>query len=183
MVEKNYKYQIEFGIKDISENPNSSLSTKCIKILLEQENPTIPEWFVIEKNIKYQKVAKDRLWILFREMTKNLYNEKLYDKNNGLLTKVEEKRDRINFDTEFTLSIPNLNNASCRAQFKFSSGWEYITIILKTGSIHKPKIIKKTDQYWLDFFEMFSKNMSQEACFEEILYSLSRHAREIIQRN
>lgn len=184
MSEKTYKYEIEFSIKDIAENPNSSLSTKCIEILLNNEKLTIPEWFVIEKNLKQQNFVRSQLWILFKEMIKKLYNERRYDKySTPALENVDDKKARINFDCEFNIYVPRTIGMNWRSQFKFNSGWKYVTVILKNGSMNKPKIIKKTDQHWLDFFEMFCKDMTQEASFDKILSNISRHVQGIIDKN
>jgi len=186
MGEKKYLYAVSFGIEDIAENPNSSLSTKCADILLDCESDklTVPELFILEKNDKRQKEVREKLWNLFREMIKDLYNYRRKDKTPAdALENAEKKAGRINFDCEFDIYIPQKSRIYCRSQFKFSSGWEYVTVVLKTGSANRPKIIKKTDQHWLDFFEVFSKNMGKDAIFDDILKSIEDHALGIINRN
>ena len=180
MEEKLYKYEVSFGIKDVAESPNSSLGTECCRLLLCNERLTVPELFVIEKNLKYQERARGILWTLFREMIREMCNGRRYDPEvSPAITSADDKRDRINFDAEFNLP----RGVSCRAQFKFSSGWEYVSVVLKTGSWNKPKVIKKTDLHWLDFFETFGKKMGAVARFDDILICIADHARKIIDRN
>jgi hypothetical protein len=196
--DRKYKAEIPFTIEDISENPSGSLSKKCGKYLFENEfsSLSIKDIYVLEKIPELSEKIQEKLRELFVKIIKTIYREKNCDTPKSRLSnknienypsfKYRCKYEILKMNNTYIIIVDkNSNNKNnkydCEAIFHFTKKWEYIKVTLKTN-LEGNVITKYTDQHWLDFFETYSKNMTQVDCesFDGILANIKIHNQKIL---
>ncbi len=175
-----FEAQISFKMEDLKENPNASLSKICGEWLWENKVDalSVSDLFVLQKIPGVGLKADQRLQALYWKSVESARREKSGGKGEAENSPRHSQVFRP-FSAEYTYEL--YGNLS-KAVFLFLKDWNYVGVVIST--VKNKKIVKSTESYWLDFFDEFSKGVTQEDCasFEGILNNVVAHHRKVWER-